>query len=90
MLPKRRHQPIGLIQPREQPLNLLARRDDGNPPAPFGTHHVLKLSEGIIQYVPIEEDQGIECLVLRAGGYAALRGGQACVIECWFLACMKT
>ena len=69
-----RHEPLGARKPLAQGPHLGAREHHGQPPRPLGPYELAERFERFLQYLPVEEHQGIERLILRAGRDIAAYG----------------
>ncbi len=65
---------MGARKPLTQGPHLGARQHHGQPPRPFRPYELAERFERLLQYLGIEERQGIERLVLRAGRDIAVHG----------------
>lgn len=71
---KTRHEERKSLQVQEQAADFLPGEDDGESARAFGRLELRQLSDGNVQNVLIEEDDGVERLILGGGSHIPLHG----------------
>lgn len=69
-----RHEPVHARQVSEHPLHLPAREDDRKPGRPARAHDRVEPGQRRLERLAVQEEDGGERLVLRAGGNLAFNG----------------
>ena len=68
------HEPGRVVELGDDRAHLVARQDDGEVLGALGPDHVLQPGQVLVQDVTVEEQEGVQRLVLGGRGHLALDG----------------